>query len=313
MIADASEKGKARKSKADTKKDAHVEGFPKDDNQITSQPPLKDMDNGEIMDVSKQHHPEEEDTDNRGDDRANRDVSRKKLMGKYILTELSKLNDANREIVKSNETPADVVLEERIKMPYTETWGKSTERSFSPSLIAMLKDKNEKVRIEAIKSLLNIGDKSVCYAFASSMNDESFQVRLRALRGLYKYAGDMAVEYLINALEDSHQDVRRRAVIYLGWLKKKEYVPYITGALSDSSPLVRKVTTYSLGDLKDDSAIPHLIKALDDTDLEVTKGAINALKRITMKSFESDQGSSGETHQERVSRWKEWWKSENKE
>ena len=313
MIADSSEKGKERKSKTDTKKEALVKEFSEDDNQVTPQSSLKDKDDLAIMEVREQQHHEEEDAANRVDDSANRDVSRKKLMGNYILTELNKLKDTNRGIVKSSETPADVVIEERIKMPYTETWGKSTERSFSPSLIEMLKDKNEKVRIEAIKSLLNIGDKSVCYAFASSMNDESFQVRLRALRGLYKYAGDMAVEYLVKALEDSHPDVRRRAVIYLGWLKKKEYVPYITGALADGSPLVRKVTTYSLGDLKDDSAIPHLIKALDDTDLEVTKGAINALKRITMKSFESDQDSSGETHQERVSKWKEWWKSENKE
>jgi len=312
MVVDSSGKGKGRKSKTDTKKDAPVKKSPEDDNQVTSQPPLKDKDNGE-MEVNNQHHPEEEGTEDRGDDIANRDVSKKQLMGKYILTELNKLKDESREIVKSTETPADVVVEERIKMPYTETLGKFTERSFSPSLIEMLKDKNEKIRIGAIKSLLNIGDKSVCYAFVSAMNDESFQVRLRAIRGLYKYAGDMAVEYLIKALEDSHPDVRRRAVIYLGWLKKREYVPYITGALADGSPLVRKVTTYSLGDLKDNSAVPHLIKALDDTDLDVAKGAINALKRITMKSFESDQGSSGEPHQERVSKWKEWWKSENKE
>ena len=117
MIADSSEKGKERKSKTDTKKEALVKEFSEDDNQVTPQSSLKDKDDLAIMEVREQQHHEEEDAANRVDDSANRDVSRKKLMGNYILTELNKLKDTNRGIVKSSETPADVVIEERIKMP----------------------------------------------------------------------------------------------------------------------------------------------------------------------------------------------------
>ncbi len=189
----------------------------------------------------------------------------------------------------------------------------SNETAPAPSLIEMLNHRNEKVRIEAIESLLNIGDKSVSYAFASCMKDDSFQVRLGALRGLYKYGGDLAADYLITALEDEHPDVRRRALIYLGWLRKKELVPYITGALADKSSLVRKIATYTLGDLKDFLAIPHLIKVLDDKDEDVKKGALAALKRVTGKSFPSEKNSPEEINKEKIDKWKEWWSNENQE
>jgi len=188
----------------------------------------------------------------------------------------------------------------------------SIKKAAAPSLIDMLNHKDEKVRIEAIESLLKIGDKSVSYAYASCMKDESFQVRLGALRGLYKYGGNLATDYLIEALEDKHPDVRRRALIYLGWLRKKELVPYITGALADKSTLVRKIATYTLGDLKDPLALPHLIKALDDKDAEVKKGALAALKRITKRSFASETGSADDVNGKVVDKWKEWWTNENK-
>ena len=78
-----------------------------------------------------------------------------------------------------------------------DSLNKTTKKSFAPSLIEMLKHKNEQVRIEAIRSLLNIGDRTVCHAFANSMNDDSYQVRLRAMRGLYK---NMPVIWLLNIL-----------------------------------------------------------------------------------------------------------------
>lgn len=181
----------------------------------------------------------------------------------------------------------------------------------APSLIAMLKNKSEKIRLEVLESLLKIADKSLSYAFVSCMKDESYRIRLGALRGLYKFAGEFAVEYLISALNDQHPDVRRRAVIYLGWLRKKELVPYLVSALADSSPLVKKVATYALGDLKDDSAVPHLIKSLDDRDLEVKKGALAALRRITKQSIDAPSGASVIPSSETIEKWKQWWETQH--
>lgn len=214
----------------------------------------------------------------------------------------------HRDIAQGEYPGPNETAEEKVKTDEDA----SEKQSVAPSIIDMLNHKDEKVRIEAMESLLKIGDKSVCYAFASSMKDESFQVRLGALRGLYKYGGDLATDYLIEALEDQHPDVRRRALIYLGWLRKKELVPFITGALADPSALVRKIATYTLGDLKDSLAIPHLIKALDDKDAEVKKGAIAALKRITKRTFASETSSPNDIHGEAVEKWKEWWTNENK-
>lgn len=183
--------------------------------------------------------------------------------------------------------------------------------STASATIQMLSHPNEKLRIEAIESLLRIADKSMGYAFVSAMKDESHRVRLGALRGLYKFGGDLATEFLIKALEDINPDVRRRALIYLGWMRKKEFVPYVTSSLADASSRVRRVATYALSDIKDSSAVPYLIKALDDSDQEVVKGAIAALKRITFQSFTSDHKSLDAAQKEIVSQYKEWWKQEN--
>lgn len=201
----------------------------------------------------------------------------------------------------------------QIKTP--ETRGDYTTEpaatSSASATIQMLTDKNEKLRVKAIESLLKIANKSLGYAFVSAMKDESFRVRLGALRGLYKFGGDLATEYLIKALDDRHPDVRRRALIYLGWMRKKELVPYITSALADASSRVRRVATYALSDIKDLSAVPYLTKALDDVDQEVTKGAIAALKRITGKSFSSENNSPETAQKEIAEQYKEWWFKEN--
>lgn len=189
---------------------------------------------------------------------------------------------------------------------------KPAERCGALSLIEMLTHSNEKLRVEAIESLLKVGDKSISYAFASAMKDTSFRVRLGALRGLYKFSGDAATEYLIAALEDIHPDVRRRALIYLGWMRKREVLPFITDALSDPIARVRKVAAYALGDIKDTSAIPYLLKSLDDTDEEVTKAALAALKRITGTSAPSEQAVSAGDQHALISTWKEWWNKEKR-
>lgn len=185
-------------------------------------------------------------------------------------------------------------------------------RAVPNAIIGMLNHRSERVRIEAIESLLKIGEKSLGYAFVKAMEDQSFRVRLGALRGLYKCGGDMVADQLIKGLQDHHPDVRRRALIYLGWMRKKDLIPYIAGALADTSALVRKVATYALGDIKDPSSLPYLIKALEDRDPEVVKGALAALKRITEKSFPSVKNSSEAVQQDIVGQWKAWWETESR-
>ena len=217
------------------------------------------------------------------------------------------------ERVGANQTESGVeeVVYEPPSADRTEPAGYGYQ-AIPTAIIGMLSHRSEKVRIEAIESLLKIGEKSLGYAFVKAMEDDSFRVRLGALRGIYKSGGDMVADQLIKALQDPHQDVRRRALIYLGWMRKKDLIPYIAGALADTSPLVRKVATYALGDIKDQSSVPYLIKALDDRDQDVVKGALAALKRITDKSFQSTKHSPETVNQDIVGQWKAWWESESR-
>ena len=255
-------------------------------------------------------------------------VELNEVSGSDAVQEKEGLKEKQNEIVQIHEdlkapekhisTVGDAEPVTKNSSPVEDQGFIKTERETEPGVfssasatIQMLNHPNEKLRIEAIESLLRIADKSMGYAFATAMKDESHRVRLGALRGLYKFAGDLAIEYLLKALEDINPDVRRRALIYLGWMRKKEFVPYVTSALADASSRVRRVATYALSDIKDSSAVPYLIKALDDDDQEVVKGAIAALKRITSKSFISEQKSLAVAQKEIASQYKEWWKQEN--
>ena len=293
---------KGKKSKKNIKAEKPMKKHPEDLKQVNTQPTKENERDGKVLEGK-----------NIQDIIAERDQSDvKDTIAKEKESDLKSMEIKDTGFAKDTEKAAHLTIEEKFgadRGPLEV----STDKGSAPSLIEMLKHKDEKARIAAVESLLKIGDKTLSYAFASSMKDDSFQVRLGALRGLYKFGGDVAVDYLVSALEDKHPDVRRRAVIYLGWLKKKELAHYITGALADSSSLVRKVATYTLGDLKDSSAVPYLIKTLDDKDREVRKGALAALRRITKQSFDAESGSPEEIGQAIIEKWKEWWKNVNKE
>lgn len=302
MGIDNSDGDKRRGYKKGSKAKKKVKKYSENISPVKIQPTGEGEDNGKKMEGKPiQHAVGEKNKIDIKNDMVNKEKS-----------ELHSIEKEVSDLVKSQDASTGVPVEEEIQTSESEAKEEYSEQGPALSLIEMLKHKDGKVRAEALESLLRIGDKSVCYAFAGCMKDENYKVRLGALRGLYRFGGDLAVDYLVSALEDEYSDVRRRAVIYLGWLRKKELVPYITGALADSSPLVRKVATYSLGDIKNVSAVPHLIKALDDTDQDVKKGALSALKRITKKSFDSDLDSAGEINQETSVKWKEWWRDENK-
>jgi HEAT repeat protein len=227
----------------------------------------------------------------------------------HTMSESGNGEELHIDAGRTDSAPGDEVYEQAsagLKEPAVHGY-----RSVPHAIVGMLNHHSEKVRIEAIESLLKIGEKSFGDAFVRAMEDESFRVRLGALRGLYKCGGDMVAEQLIKALQDPHPDVRRRSLIYLGWMRKKDLVPYIAGALADTSALVRKVATYALGDIKDFSSVPYLIKALDDRDQEVVKGALAALKRITGKSYQSGKESPEAVQQDIVTQWRAWWETES--
>ena len=222
--------------------------------------------------------------------------------------------DSQEVVVSGDETDAVSIgsARETVLPAGSGNLPRYADRIVPHAIIEMLNHRNEKVRIEAIESLLKIGDRSLGYAFTKALADDSFRVRLGALRGLYKCGGDMVADQLIQAVQDSHPDVRRRALIYLGWMRKKELVPYVAGALSDTSALVRKVATYALGDIKDSASVPYLIKALEDKDQEVVKGALAALKRIAEQSFQSALQSPEAVQRDLCEQWKTWWKTKSR-
>lgn len=150
-------------------------------------------------------------------------------------------------------------------------------------LIAALKDKDLKVRQQAIQAVATIpGDPKLLQpALTEALTDEDAFVRGRATAALGRIAGVRAVPQLQQALMDKDDEVRLEAVEALLTLNPN-FPPVLTSllpALQDKSAKVRRVVVAGLARFHA-AAIPHLIQALKDDDDEVWKQAKNTLIAI---------------------------------
>lgn len=87
---------------------------------------------------------------------------------------------------------------------------------------ALSNDPNEDVRLSAIDSLLEIGDKSVVEPLAMALKDVDPWVRESAVEALGEIGGESAIEYIRDALTDEDGSVRELAQEILDELNAKK-------------------------------------------------------------------------------------------
>jgi HEAT repeat protein len=111
--------------------------------------------------------------------------------------------------------------------------GRSKDPEATNSLITALQDKNSRVKVDIVYSLIEMGDIQVD-PFSSLLGDENYRVRQGAAIGLGKLGDRKAVEPLLKALEtEREEDVRNSEVQALGILGGPEAIKSLSRISSD--------------------------------------------------------------------------------
>ncbi|MFX1451304.1 MAG: HEAT repeat domain-containing protein, partial [Promethearchaeota archaeon] len=134
------------------------------------------------------------------------------------------------------------------------------------SLVKLLADPDERVRIELIKTLGILGDKKSAKDIAQFLNDKSEMIRLDTIKTLGKLEYAEVVDSLIELLKDKNSFIRREAVGALGRIGDKKAVEPLLNLLEDENRNVVLRTIKSLGELGGERVIDPLIKLLDSDD-----------------------------------------------
>jgi HEAT repeat protein len=186
------------------------------------------------------------------------------------------------------------------------------------SLVAVLDDPDETVRVTAIRALGQIGDRqavaalvkraddplasvrlALCQALGQLrdpggiptlthlLHDPDETIRLGAARALGKIEGGAGGRTLLSAaLLDPSETVRRHARKVLAERRSPELLPELRAALQAEEEDVRARAAQVLADLPDRSSVPALLRALEDPAPPVRARVSHALGKAAPKDPE---------------------------
>jgi len=105
-------------------------------------------------------------------------------------------------------------------------------------------------------------------------------------------------------LKDKDLDERRRAVSALSHFRGPKVEEALIEALKDWSPSIRSMAAADLGDRKTTAAIKPLLKVLEDTNPSVRETGVQALRKITGRSFGYKPDASDRKRSQAIERWR---------
>lgn len=152
-----------------------------------------------------------------------------------------------------------------------------------PSLVVLLDDSDEWVRMAGARALGEIRDERATEGLIAHLSDREWRVRNQAAWALGEMKEKRAVETLCNVLRsDAQFEVRKTTAWALAEIQDKRAIETLCIVLqSDAQPDVRVTAAWALGETKDKRAIETLGNALlSDAQAEVRKTAAWALGEI---------------------------------
>ena len=126
------------------------------------------------------------------------------------------------------------------------------------AIYAMLEDADASVRIAALDTLTDIGDKDVIPLAADLLDDESSRVRREAINTLTRLRATDSAAQIAAFLEDEDREVRALAVDSMGKLGHKAAATGLLSALGDDHARVVGEAISSLGEIGASEALPRL-------------------------------------------------------
>ena len=155
--------------------------------------------------------------------------------------------------------------------------GQETAEGQEP-LFAALKDKDWRVRRDAVQALGKSGNVRAVEPLVAALRDKSWDVRVVAANALLSI-GKPAVKSLIAALKDEVSDVRRTALITLGKIGTPRAVEALILVAREKNSGIRQEAVTALGKIRGTRAIRVLNElAQNDSDSRIRPAAQKALK-----------------------------------
>ncbi len=138
------------------------------------------------------------------------------------------------------------------------------------AVLALTQDRDEGKRQRTLAFLTRLGSDWAVARLVELLDDPSPAMRLEALRAIEPHVARIDLQAVFRRLDDSDREVKLQACILSGRTGSKE-------------------------------GVPHLIFVLGQGDEQVALAAADALKKLTSKSFGTDQA-----------KWMEWWDAESR-
>jgi HEAT repeat protein len=176
---------------------------------------------------------------------------------------------------------------QEIRMQAAKSLGQlGSEKAIEP-LIALLKDEESYVRRKAAESLGQLGSEKAIEPLIALLKDKESSVRMHAAKSLGKLGTEKAIEPLIALLKDKESSVRMHAAKSLGQLRSEKAIEPLIALLKDKESSVRMHAAKSLGKLGTEKAIEPLIALLKDKESSVRMHAAKSLVQLgTEKAIE---------------------------
>ena len=155
-----------------------------------------------------------------------------------------------------------------------------TRRRVADALVTALDDENQRVREQAINSLIAMRDERVIPGLVRALRDPSVDVRERSVRGLLRFESSDALDGLLLAVKDESPAVREQAVNGLGRRRDPAHVDTLAAALQDENAGVREQAVAALGRIRGEAAAVALARGLADPAVAVRERAVMSLGRL---------------------------------
>ena len=204
------------------------------------------------------------------------------------LYERREATDAERQL--SNYGPevaeyAAVVLDDdtndRVRLAALRIIASVNGTTVEEDVIAVLNDKNNRIRQQAAKTLSVIGTTDAgIEPLKGLLNDPYPNVRFNAINALATLAPEKEVNVFIDALNDHDARIRKSAVIALGKIKNPKAVPALSKLVRDPDAGVRYELTKALANIGTPDCVEPMALLMGDPDRKIRLLAVDEIGKI---------------------------------
>ncbi len=173
--------------------------------------------------------------------------------------------------------------EEKVRIEAIKTLGILDAQISAKDIAKFLNDKSEMVRLEAIKTLGKLKFPDVLDSLTESLKDKNSFIRREAVGALGRIGDNKSIEPLLKLLEDENRNVVLRTIKALGEIGGERAIDPLIKLLKSDDEFIKWEAMWALGRSKTPKAENLLIEALEEKDEKIIRGAAKILSNEGVK------------------------------